>query len=287
MRCSLTALGIAFAAALATAALCTSRAEAAAEFCPALLIGPRAAAAGQDPEWHYHLRALSPRTVEGTIIADTDAGWFTWKQQPVQLTRTTYTVTTRDYKTKYFVAESPELTVRFPQAVAVGHAWVETAATHGEQFFDWDARGQVICAPPDFAGLDPAGPNVTQHTPEANDPTPAPAPATATATASSAPFPTTACAHPFVAATVTDPARPDFPYSVREEGLTGRATSIIYVAVSPNGEVADAWLFSSSGYRALDQSALRAARQSKYAAPLSYCRPVGGTYLFRADFRPL
>jgi TonB family protein len=108
----------------------------------------------------------------------------------------------------------------------------------------------------------------------------------ATAVAAVAPFPVTTCEHPFTGATVKSAVMPDFPESVREEGFGGVAVSEVYVALDPTGKLADAWTFSSSGYPALDRAALVAARRSKYAAPISYCRSVGGTYIFRADFEP-
>lgn len=78
--------------ACALVAACQTSATAATEFCPADLyrIKPVSADSGAATGYHYTLQALARRVVEGTIIADTDAGWFTWIQQPVQLTRTTY-----------------------------------------------------------------------------------------------------------------------------------------------------------------------------------------------------
>jgi hypothetical protein len=102
---------------------------------------------------YYHLRALGPRVVDGSILADADAGWFVWNQQPVQLTRTTYTTTGKAYEAKFVVAESPELSVTFPQSVDIRRAWVATATAHGDRYFSWDAHGKVTCDPPDFAAL--------------------------------------------------------------------------------------------------------------------------------------
>jgi TonB family protein len=233
---------------------------------------------------YYDLRALGPRTIEGTILADTDAGWFTWDQPAVELTRMTYTAIMPDYKTQFVVAESPELSVRFPKPVTIRRAWVATATARGDAQFGWDARGKVTCDPPDFAPDSSLRSVFTKRTPQAGDPTPAPAPPMASALQASPPFPDTSCAQPFVAATVTDPVRPEFPSIVRDEGFSGRAVSVVYVAIDPHGNLADAWVFASSGYRALDNATLSAARRSKYAAPTSYCRAVSGTYLFKAVF---
>jgi hypothetical protein len=37
---------------------------------------------------------------------------------------------------------------------------------------------------------------------------------------------------------------------------------------------------------AIDQAALRAARESNYSPKLVDCQPTQGDYLFRADFQP-
>lgn len=162
----------------------------------------------------------------------------------------TFTSFSPAVKYSFRVAESPELTVVFPQAVSVRHAWITTAQTHGDQIFDWDAHGRVTCEP------------------------------------SAAPFPPANCAQPFVNATVTFPVQPDFPELVRNEGFSGVAISIIAIAVDPQGKLVDAWIWAKTGYPAIDEAALKAAQQSKYSGATSYCRPVSGTYLFRADFSP-
>jgi hypothetical protein len=107
-------------------AACHTSAEAATEFCPAKLT--RLDKTGGDGKaYGYYLQALTSRTVQGTIIADTDAGWFTWVQQPVRLTRTTYTRIAPSTQFSYHIAESPEMTVVFPRPVTIRQAWVATA----------------------------------------------------------------------------------------------------------------------------------------------------------------
>jgi len=275
-----------FAAALFAALMvaCPAVARAATEFCPAHLAGnPAPSPAGPATTYHYRLQALGPRTVEGTIVADTDAGWFTWTQPAVQLTRTTYTNSSASVQYEFHVADSPELSVNFPQSVEIRHAWITTASTHGDPYFGWDAQGTVQCAPPDFTAFAGNGPH-SKRTPLATDPAPAPAPPAATAVAISVPFPIPTCANPFTAATVTAPVRPDFPESVRDQGFAGSAVTVIAVAIGPDGKLLDAWVLAPSGYPALDRAALLAARHSQYAVPTSYCTAVSGTYLFMASF---
>ncbi|MBV8433654.1 MAG: energy transducer TonB, partial [Candidatus Eremiobacteraeota bacterium] len=45
-------------------------------------------------------------------------------------------------------------------------------------------------------------------------------------------------------------------------------------------------IFKSTNNMAMDQAALRAARQSSYSPKLVNCQPVQGDYLFRVDFNP-
>lgn len=259
--------------------------RAATEFCPAQLIGTYAkSSTNQTNIQHYLLRALGPRLVDGVIVAETDSGWYTWSQQSVQLVRTTYTSTSPQARAQFVVAESPEMSVSFPQPVVVQRAWLLNATTHDDRYFGWDAHGKVTCDPPDFAALQTPSKTVTTRTPQADDPTPGPAPPIAKAEVSAPPFAPISCTHPFVAANVIDPATPVFPGILQDQGPTLPAVAEIYVAVNSKGVLADAWIFASSGYPAMDDAALTAARKSRYAAPTSYCRSVSGTYLFRAIF---
>lgn len=274
--------------AVALVTACRTSAAAATEFCPAKLTEIGTKSSDGDATTHYYrLQALTGRVVEGTVIADTDAGWFTWSQQPVQLGLTTFTSVSPTLKYSFRVAESPELTVIFPRAVDVRHAWITVVQTHGDQSFNWDAHGVVTCEPPaDFAGSKYPEMGRTTRTPQPGDETAAPAPPPANAGASASPFPRINCAKPFVPATATRAAEPDFPQLLRNEGFSGVAISIIAVAVDPQGKLVDAWVWANSGYSSIDQAALKAAQQSTYTGATSYCRAVSGTYLFRATFTP-
>jgi hypothetical protein len=234
--------------------------------------------------YYYYLQALASRVVEGTIVADTDAGWFTWIQAPVQLTRTTYTSSSPEVKYSWHVAESPELSVIFPAPVAIRHVWVATARTSGDPFFGWDAHGTVSCEPMDYATGNYPNKSTVRRTPQTGDETPAPAPPAAKAVTSAPPFPPTSCTKPFVSATVTRAVQPEFPNIVRDEGFGGDAIAEVAIALDAQGKLVDAWMWARTGYDPLDQAALKAARRSSYSGAISYCRPVSGMYLFRADF---
>lgn len=276
---------LAFATGVVALALWAAPARAASEFCPARLIGTYTKTLSKSGTivHYYRLQALAPRSVEGTIIAETDHGWYSWPQQLVELRRVTYDMAD-GIRVRFVMAESPELSVAFPQPLNVLRAWVALARTHGDQIFKWDERGMVLCDPADFAGY--GGRSKSTRAVDAGDPTPAPPPPAALATATDNPFPNAKCDHPFTAARVWNAIRPDFPDFVRNMGLSQAVTSVVYVAVDPNGKLSDAWLFGSSGYPALDKAAITAAKRSSYTAAKSYCRSVGGVYLFRADFEP-
>ena len=99
------------------------------------------------------------------------------------------------------------------------------------------------------------------------------------------PTPKPACADPFREATMTNGVSPEYPESAKEQGL-GPVTVIVKITLSPSASVDSSSVLQSSGNMAIDQAALLAARQSSYAPKLSDCKPVEGTYSFRANFDP-
>jgi hypothetical protein len=263
-------------------------ARAATEFCPARLVQSQSKTTGPDAvHYSYNLQALSPRTVKATIVAETDQGWFTWQLTPVELTTTTFSNTSAYRTVRYKVAQSPRLSVTFPIAVQIFRAWVASAQTSGEETFGWDAHGVFNCSPPDPAAYHLDSGDTNANAPEPSDPTPAPAPPAAVAVATTAPFPIAKCDKPFVDVRVLHAEQPVFPRSVAEEAFNTTADVQVYVAVDRDGKLADAWLLATSGYRALDLAAITAAKESTYAPAVSYCRPVGATYIFTAEFQPV
>lgn len=111
----------------------------------------------------------------------------------------------------------------------------------------------------------------------ASGPPATPAP---TATATGTPGPS--CANPNVEATATQKVTPDMPEIARQMGATG--TAQIKVTLDPNGGIVSATVFRSTNNRALDQAALQAAQQSKYAPEIRNCQKVGGSYLYTVTF---
>jgi periplasmic protein TonB len=97
-----------------------------------------------------------------------------------------------------------------------------------------------------------------------------------------APTPARACANPNADAIATDKVTPDMPEIARQMGATG--TAQIKVTLDENGRVTDANVYKSTNNRALDQAALQAAKQSKYAAEVRNCVKVAGSYLYTVTF---
>jgi periplasmic protein TonB len=97
--------------------------------------------------------------------------------------------------------------------------------------------------------------------------------------------PKPACSNPDVEAAVLNAVQPDYPESARDLGL-GEVTAEIKVTVGSSGNLEAAAIYKSSGNSAVDQAALRAARQSSYSPKIVNCEPAAGDYLFRADFQP-
>jgi len=56
------------------------------------------------------------------------------------------------------------------------------------------------------------------------------------------------------------------------------------VSLDANGRVTGERVIHSSGVRALDESALKAAAESQYSPRITDCKPVAGRYLFKVTF---
>jgi TonB family protein len=93
-----------------------------------------------------------------------------------------------------------------------------------------------------------------------------------------------ACANPNVPAHVIQAVDPDYPDSAAQQHVYG--TVLVAVTLADSGAVVSTIVQKSSGNEALDTAALHAAQASQYAPDLINCRPVGGTYIFRAIFEP-
>jgi TonB family protein len=93
------------------------------------------------------------------------------------------------------------------------------------------------------------------------------------------------CSNPNAEASVIDAMSPAYPDSARDLGL-GLVSAFVEVTIDAQGRLVDAKIYRSSSNAAIDQAALRAARQSSYAPKIVDCVPVDGRYIFHADFEP-
>ncbi len=268
-----TVFALAFFAALALAPL---QARAEAEFCGAQVrqLTPVTMPSGSTAAvYGFALRALSDRSVQGWIVADTDHGWFSWAFPKTKLNFVPDHLNVRGIQVNGKDFESDTLYVAFPAGTRVKHAWVEHVQTFGETVFGWDKLGQTTCEVPDLADVDPRGPLTLPRTP------PVPS-AIITAIATDPRFSAT-CATPFTKTGVADVPSLEVP-----QDFSGpmKATTVVEVLVKGDGSVLDAWLLGSSGNTRGDNEARIAAHDAKYTPSTAYCAPAETTYYFTASF---
>lgn len=94
-----------------------------------------------------------------------------------------------------------------------------------------------------------------------------------------------ACTAPNTPVTITKAVVPNYPDAARRLNL-GPVEVLVHVTVRADGKVVEEHIQKSSNNINLDESALLAGRQSTYAPATVNCRPVDGSYVFRADFMP-
>ncbi|HET6895690.1 MAG TPA: hypothetical protein VFH72_09955, partial [Candidatus Baltobacteraceae bacterium] len=242
----------------------------------------------------FELTALGPRTLPATRLAfDTSGGWYT-----LDVPALTLAAKERHYSAPWvkFIRRdyvSPVLYVHFPQAVTIAHAWVYQATAQDDGAFGWQAKGSILCDP-----MPSASPEQRRRLPahfqspyalDSNDADHLADPPSSTSiildAANSKPLETTKCAEPFRNATIKDQAQPSFPDFLRDEVVNETMTAA-QVAIEPSGTLEDAWVWGTSGYRALDDETLKVARISTYEGARAYCRAVPGEYFFRVTFDP-
>ena len=103
------------------------------------------------------------------------------------------------------------------------------------------------------------------------------------AVVAAAPTPTkAACANPNMPATATQKVTPDMPEIARQMGASG--TAQVKVTLDADGHVTGTAIYASTHNKALDNAALQAAQQSKYAPEIDNCVKTGGSYLYTVTF---
>lgn len=213
-------LAIAFFLALLACLACRPAAAAPSErpveYCPTEILGSHRFEDSAGALYSFDLHGGSARTVSGTIVAQTDAGWFSIPFSSVTLVPDNgrYRNDNVSFTRNDFV--SAALYVSFPPGVTkIERWWVDRAQTAGESVYGWDAHGVVDCLPPAGVGLRPpsageriadlVSPPVTnlQAAPDSKDSVIAAAPRADPGNES--------CAQPFVSARVRHAAQPRWP----------------------------------------------------------------------------
>jgi hypothetical protein len=256
-------------------------ADAMVEQCPARASQPQATAKTADATiFTYTVGALSQRTVDATIIADTDRGWFSWSVTGVPLVSVNRMDHAGSWPVPYQAWSSRDLSVAIPGDVVVKHAWVTNARATGETTFNWDARGAIACDVPGFDAPPSPAPIASPPALVASVPSEA-----TIAKPTAAPFDIPTCDKPFVAAApLTGPPLNPAALGGLNNGLAAEAT-VIDVAVDGAGNVLDAWVKGST-HSAFDKLAMAGALNSKYTGAVSYCRPAEGIAKYTAWYQP-
>lgn len=264
-----------FVVALSAAAFFScGRADALAEFCPATVLPQfdRVATA----TYEFRLAAMSSRTVTGFVRIQTPQGWFNapfekvqLRLQPQQYMHDGNPLVLNDYL-------SGPMYVRLPVDAPITYGYVSQASASGDTLLDWDKEGTVTCAPPTKQSQ-----NAPKHAFSASPPIGTPLQAHPI----DPPF-TASCKTPFTPTLITHiPSihTPALLASMTYSALPG-GESIVAVALDRDGKVLDAWLWASSNVDAYDKTALKAARETTYVAPLAFCKSVPSYFLFRVNF---
>jgi|GEM_PF-5785889 len=79
------------------------------------------------------------------------------------------------------------------------------------------------------------------------------------------------------------PVQPIYPSSLKRQGKEGRV--VIELAVDATGKVISAKIKKSSGYKAMDENALKAAKQTKYKPATRGGKAVAAKFLYPMSFK--
>ncbi len=292
--------GIAAFVVLSSLFVLAGRARAATEFCPADIVTWQAVSpdnsgplnqTGPSTLYALQLSALSARTLDATVVIETDAGWYGAALSAVQLTRTLGATEGGAYTAYVERFLSPVVYVRFPSSVHVQRMWVGSATVSSDVAFLWAGKGRFDCDPHSSEALNPQRMSaVLTHDIQTLRSAPLPSAQRAIAIAIAAPD-GLGCAKPFVSARGTHPVAPAYPDIARGEGFAPYVIVDAAVSIDAAGRVVDAWPISqfaaaNGQANAFVAATLDAARKSSYSPAVALCRPVSGTYTFRADFAP-
>lgn len=220
---------------------------------------------------------MSARTVTGTVMIQTNRGWFAadFKDVALRESQQSYADDGTTFSMNDFVAP---LLVQFARPVSVLYEYISDASTSGETLLGWDKEGTVSCAPtgrPDpkrRSGLQtPDSPPLDTRNAEE---------------VKARVWPmvrNTACDQPFSLARITKIALAQYPPLLMAAANTDlpKGASIVVVALNSDASILDAWLWESSGTQALDQAAIDAAKKTTYAPARAFCDNVPSYYFMK------
>jgi len=216
-------------------------------------------AAGTEAPGTYaiSLVAGSPRSVAAEWEAYTDRGFLRAPLPVVQLA-----ASDAGRSSILSGAHSRTIVIRLPEGTHVYESWLRTV-------------GADVCAPP--AGDPIRGSRFKGSVRETiSTPDPADAPIAAIVAPE---LERMDCPHPFVDAHPVALEPVQYP-----PGETGSGVSLVRVLIGPDGRVVRASVYRSSGNVRFDDEALGAVARSTFTAPVAFCRPTFGAYVFHATF---
>ena len=264
--------------------LACARALAVTEYCPAIVGDFHPWRAGGEGAFSYDLIGFAPRELAGTIVVQSDSGWFSFAFDNARMVKRSERAWAPEQDSISFDDFSSDaLYVVFPKPVKIVRAWLNDAtlrsgastpwavgqhlscdplATDGDDFIKW-RRGEVRMQPERIIAATRDGVTVSS----------------AVAMLEPAGL---HCKKPFVDAT----ARGATLRTTVTELAEGDQSHVVLVAVaiSSRGVLDDAWIYASSGVPDLDAAALKAARSTSYVAGVALCAPAPTEALFRAEF---
>lgn len=244
---------------VACVTLLHARASAMTEFCPATLsigaLGAHASPPNSGSVFAFRLSSLKRRTLSAKLGFDTSLGWYTAEVPGANIARPGSANPPYRFDTGLHY-------VRFPQGLLLYRAWVISTNRGGDS---------VQCTPPTAKSwLKPPFVMPQNATPIS--------PVASTALGSRD------CASAFSDAKVIHAIDPPYP-NFGIDGMRPQGRSNVVVAIDEMGRVVDAAVSRSSGYKAMDDATLRAARASTYRAGRAYCKAVPGLYIFSVKFQ--
>jgi hypothetical protein len=282
--------GIAFAFVFAAAVFVFVKqppANAAVEYCPASVAVVHHFSAPNDQLYALLLSARSARSVNGTLLAQTNDGWYTVVFPETRIAEFDESLHNEYASWKHTSYLSPSVYVRFPSVVQKVTRWAVLAAqSTGDGVFHWDEKGMVTCKLTISHWPDPmfdrGGTGIVNDTPVPKALLPKMPSMVGIDAVPANVDPSASCEHPDENAVATRKITPTWPPGL---GAPNHPVTIrVMVAVSRDGPPDEAWVYDPSGVSEFDRGALSAALNSTYRAGREFCFPAPGYYMYVVTF---